>query len=38
MVVWGGRIIRKDDDKEWKFQTYEATNLAYDLLCEPTFF
>ena len=26
----------KDDDKEWKFQTYKGTNLAYDMLREPT--
>ena len=23
-------------DKEWKFQTYKVTTLAYDMLCEPT--
>ena len=26
----------KDDDKEWKFQTYMGTNLDYDMLCDTT--
>ena len=26
----------KDDDKEWKFQTYMGINLSYEMLCEPT--
>ena len=33
---WGGRIMAKDDDKEWKFQTDKGTYLDYDMLCEPT--
>ena len=32
---WGGFIIPKQDDPEWKFQSYRGTNLAYDILCEP---
>ena len=36
MLVGGGRIMPKDDDKEWKVQTYNGTNLSYDMLCEPT--
>ena len=30
-----GRIIPKQDDAEWKFQTYRGTNLANDMLCKP---
>ena len=30
-----GRIIPKQDDPEWKFQTDRGTNLAYDMLYEP---
>ena len=33
----GGSIMPKDDDKEWKLQTYMGTNLAYNMLCEPIF-
>ena len=36
MVVWRERIMAKDDDKEWKFQPDKSTDLAYDILCEPT--
>ena len=25
----------KQDDPEWKFQTYRGTILYYDVLCEP---
>ena len=28
--------MTKDDDKEWKFQTYMGTNIDYDMLCELT--
>ena len=27
-----GRI--KQDDNDWKFQSYKRTNLGYDMLCE----
>ena len=33
---WEGHIILKQDDPEWKFQTYRGTNLCYEMLCEPT--
>ena len=32
----GGCKIQKKDDKDWTFQTYMGTNLAYDMLCEPS--
>ena len=30
--------MTKDDNKEWKFQCYKGTELAYGILCEPTCF
>ena len=33
---WEGHIILKQDDPEWKFQTYRGTNLVYEILCETT--
>ena len=29
---WRGRI--KHNENDWKFQSYEGTNLGYDMLCE----
>ena len=26
----------KQDDSEWEFKNYKCTNLAHDMLCEPT--
>ena len=31
-VGWGGRI--KNNDNDWKLQSYKGTNLGYDMLCE----
>ena len=33
---WGGRIMPKQDDPEWKIFTYRGIKLAYDMLCDPT--
>ena len=30
------RIFPKQDNPEWKFQNNNGTNLAYDMLFEPT--
>ena len=30
--VWGGRI--KQNDNDWKFQSYKRTMLGYDMMCE----
>ena len=33
---WLGEIIiPKEDDPEWKFQTYRGTNLDFDMLRDP---
>ena len=29
--------MHTDGDKELKFQTYMGNNIAYDMLCEPTY-
>ena len=29
---WGGAI--KQNDNDWKFQSYKGTNLGYDMICE----
>ena len=29
---WGGHI--KQNDNDWKFQSYKGTNLGYDMMCE----
>ena len=29
---WGGHI--KQNDNDWKFQSYKGTNLGYDMICE----
>ena len=29
---WGGRI--KQNDNDWKFNSYKGTNLGYDMMCE----
>ena len=29
---WGGHI--KQNDTDWKFQSYNGTNLGYDMMCE----
>ena len=34
-MAGGERVKPKQDDSDWKFQTYRSTNLAYDMLCEP---
>ena len=34
-MVAVGHVNPKQDDSDWKFQTYMGTNLSCDMLCEP---